>query len=98
MLSRLLPLPTCPPGDQLQRLYDGASTPVEHFEHQSPSGCDPAVRPLHSGPFECSQSEVTFRSDAVASGEDLCGSWPVEVERPACEDQTHTEAAHCQFD
>uniref|UniRef100_A0A4W6ELT0 Interleukin-1 receptor-associated kinase 3 n=1 Tax=Lates calcarifer TaxID=8187 RepID=A0A4W6ELT0_LATCA len=108
-LSQLLPPPTCPLADQPRSLDDGApikaqqvslssaqqgcssSIPVEHDEqHSLPSS------PILSGPCECSQSEVTYLSDAVgARGEaapDLYSSWPVQCSCPAeagglaCED------------
>ncbi|KAF7648936.1 hypothetical protein LDENG_00149860 [Lucifuga dentata] len=85
VLSQLLPLPGCPPGDQLRSLDDGPLGTIqmapssfkhgEHSEQRGPPGFGPAVRPLQTGPCECSQSEVTFLSDADASGEDLYNSW-----------------------
>ncbi|XP_068443018.1 interleukin-1 receptor-associated kinase 3 [Clinocottus analis] len=94
-LSRLLPPPSGPPADQLRSLVHRdpcdaepgplASVPVEHDERRGP-----AASPADEGPRECSQSEVTYLSDA--GGADLYGSWPVQCSCPAeaggpsCED------------
>ncbi len=87
VLSKLLPPPPCPPADQPHSLDDGtsinalhspsSSIPVEHDERHSPP-----CSSTQAGPFECSQSEVTYLSDVVGSqGEgvvDLYNNWPVQ--------------------
>lgn len=96
-LSQLLPPPSCPPADQPHSLDDGTpiitsfAIPVEHDEQHSSPGS-----PAQTGPCECSQSEVTYLSDAVGAhgvtaGADLYSSWPVQCSCPetaglVCED------------
>uniref|UniRef100_A0A665W8C2 Interleukin-1 receptor-associated kinase 3 n=1 Tax=Echeneis naucrates TaxID=173247 RepID=A0A665W8C2_ECHNA len=111
-LGQLLPPPPCPFADQPHSLDNGSprnnlqspvySIPVEQDEQQSL--CAP---PAEEGPSECSQSEVTYLSEAAV---DLYSSWPVqcscaaETGSLACEDcrangftAYHTESPQGDF-
>ncbi|XP_037318005.2 interleukin-1 receptor-associated kinase 3 [Pungitius pungitius] len=93
-LSKLLPPPSCLTADQPHSLDDPRdskptpppSIPVEHDEQLGP-GASPTQARL----CECSQSELTYLSDA-GRAVDLYTSWPVQCSCPAesgglaCED------------
>uniref|UniRef100_A0AAQ4PP30 Protein kinase domain-containing protein n=1 Tax=Gasterosteus aculeatus aculeatus TaxID=481459 RepID=A0AAQ4PP30_GASAC len=93
-LSKLLPPPSCLIADQPHSLDDPCdskpspplSIPVEHDEQLSPH-----ASPTRARLGECSQSELTYLSDA-GGAVDLYSSWPVQCSCPAesgglaCED------------